>query len=165
MATITTLTSAAGGGMIDSTHSTRFPITYMENTISLSAAATAKGSALAANDLINALTIPAGSVVLYAGFEVITAQTGSTVLTISLGSTQDDDAYVSGYDYFAGAVGDYGLNPTSGSMLVVSDAASAQISLKIASLTTTNTGGSLRVFAVVADVRDTRIPGITARKS
>lgn len=165
MATITTLTSAAGAGMPDSVHSTRFPMVYMENTIDLAAAATAKGSALAANDLINAITVPAGSIVVAASFEVITAQTGSSVLTVSLGSTQDDDAYVSGYDYFAGAVGDYGLNPTSGSMLVVSDAAGLQLSLKIASLTTTNTGGRLRVFAMVADVRDTRIPGITARKS
>ena len=110
MATITTLSNAVGAG----THPSRSvrPMPYLvENTISLAAAVTAKGSALAAADVIEALQIPAQSIVLSAGYEVTSAVTGSC--TVSLGVTGvTAAAYVSAFAVTGStAVGTYATLP------------------------------------------------------
>jgi hypothetical protein len=165
MATITTLATAAGSGLAPSVHSVRFPLHYDEVTIDLSEAATAKGSALAAADIIQAITIPAQSVIIAAGIEVITANSGSTVLTLDLGVTGIDvDVFVDGFDAVAAVAGDYAQQPAAYQPVVVGNTADT-LDLLIASLTTTNTGGVFRVWALFGDVRDTRRPGLAALKS
>ena len=84
MATITTLSNAVGAGTQPSRALRNMPY-VVENTINLASAVTAKGSALAAADVIEALQIPAQSIVLAAGFEITGAITGSC--TVSLGVT------------------------------------------------------------------------------
>lgn len=163
MATIDFATKL-GANIPASEHAVRTGPHYVENTIDFSAAATSKGSALAANDIIQALDIPAGSHVISAGFEVITAQTGSGTLTVDLGVTGVDvDVFVDGFDYVAAAVGDYSQQPAAYQPVTFKSAGT--IDVLIATLVTANTGGKLRVWAWYLDVNDTRKPGLTALKS
>jgi len=161
MATID-LADFAGAGIPQSTHSTRFPFYFIENAnVDLDDAEAEKGSALAANDVIQVLDIPANSVILAAGIEVLTAQSGSSVLTFDLGVTGGDvDNFVDGFDVVAAVAGDYAAQPVAYAPVVVATADTLDI--LIASLTTTNTGGVFRVWAIVADIDGTRKPGLTA---
>jgi len=161
MATID-LADYAGAGIPQSTHSTRFPFYFIENAnVDLDDAEAEKGSALAANDVIQVLDIPANSVIVAAGIEVLTAQSGSSVLTFDLGVTGGDvDNFVDGFDVVAAVAGDYAAQPVAYAPVVVQSADTLDI--LIASLTTTNTGGLFRVWAIVADVDGTRKPGLTA---
>ena len=164
MATID-LATKLGAGIVPSVHSTRFPFHYAEATINLATAATTKGSDLAAADVIEAIDLPAQSVVIAAGIEVITAQSGSTVLTLDLGVTGSDaDAFVDGFDLVAATAGAYASQPAAYQPIVIGGTADT-LDVLIATLTTTNTGGVIRVWAIYADVADTRIPGLAARKS
>ena len=151
MATITTLSNAVGAG----THPSRSvrPMPYVvENTISLAAAVTAKGSALAAADVIEALQIPAQSIVLAAGYEVTGTVTGSC--TVSLGVTGvTAAAYVSAFAVTGStAVGTYATPATAG-YPIVSQAADT-LDLLLVTETTTLSAGSIRVFAVIVDAQD-----------
>lgn len=164
MATID-LATRLGAGIPASVHSGRFPFHYDEVTIDLPTAATEKGSALAAADIIEAIDLPANSVVIAAGLEVTTANAGSTALTLDLGVTGVDvDVFVDGFDLEAASAGDFAQAPAAYQPVVIGDTADT-LDLLIASLTTTNTAGAVRVWVVYADVRDTRKPGITALKS
>ena len=151
MATITTLSNAVGAG----THPSRSvrPMPYLvENTISLAAAVTAKGSALAAADVIEALQIPAQSIVLAAGFEITSAVTGSC--TVSLGVTGvTAAAYVSAFAVTGSlSVGDYATPATAGYPIVTK--AADTLDLLLVTETTTLSAGSIRVFAVIVDAAD-----------
>lgn len=164
MATID-LATKLGAGIAPSVHSTRFPIHYAEVTIDLDDAEAEKGSALAASDVIEAIDVPAQSIILAAGLEVITAQSGSSVLTLDLGVTgADADAFVDGFNLVAAVAGDYAAQPAAYQPIVIGGTADT-IDVLIATLTDTNTGGVVRVWALYADVADTRKPGLTARKS
>lgn len=165
MATISEQVTAVGAGLPPSVHSVRSPVHYDENTISLVTAATEKGSALAANDVIQAIAIPANSVILAAGLEVIKANAGSATLTLDLGVTGVDvDAYVDGFDFVAAAVGDFAAQPAAFQPIVIGNT-SDTLDVLIASLGTTNTAGELRVWVLYADVKDARRPGIVALRS
>lgn len=164
MATID-LATKLGAGIPPSVHSTRFPLHYVDAVISLPAAAAAKGSALAAADIIEAIDIPAQSIVIAAGIEVIEAQAGASVMTLDLGITGADvDGFVDGFDYVAAAAGAYAAQPAAYQPIVVGAAADT-VDVLIATQTGTNTGGVIRVWAIFGDVADTRRPGLTARKS
>lgn len=163
MATID-LATHLGAGIPQSVHSTRFPINYLEETVDLAAAATAKGSALAAADVIQAMDIPSNSVILAAGLEVINVSTGSTVLTVDVGTGADADVFVDGFDYFAAVAGDFAAQPAAYEPIVIGNTADT-LDITIATLTTTNTGGKLRIWALVGDIKDVRNPGIAQRKS
>jgi hypothetical protein len=71
MATVTTLSKAAGGRGNPSNK----PY-LVEKEIDLAAAATAKGSALAAADIIEAITVGANTMVMAAGMECTTTPSG-----------------------------------------------------------------------------------------
>lgn len=151
MATITTLSNAVGSGL-QPVRSVR-PMPYVvENTISLAAAVTAKGSALAAADVIEALQIPAQSIVLAAGFEITSAVTGSC--TVSLGVTGvTAAAYVSAFGVTGSlSVGDYATPATAGYPIVTK--AADTLDLLLVTETTTLSAGSIRVFAVIVDAAD-----------
>lgn len=148
MATVTTLSGAKGlhrtGGR---------QVVVLENTIDFAAAATAKGSALAAADIIQAITVPAKHMIINAGLEVITANVGgSSDVALDLGVTGlDVDVFVDGFDYDAASVGDYAQNPATFQPIVIGATADT-IDLLIAAATTAPTGGSVRVWAVVVPV-------------
>lgn len=154
-----------GAGIAQSSHSTRFVFAYQEVDIDLADAATEKGSALAAADVIQAIDLAPGSVVIAAGLEVKTANSGSSVLTLDLGVTGIDvDAYVDGFDFVAAVAGDYAQQPAAYQPIVIGNTADT-LDLLIASLTTTNTGGVVRVWAIVGTIEDLRKPGLVALRS
>lgn len=161
MATID-LAAFAGAGIAQSTHSTRFPLVFVDYELDLDDAEASKGSALAAADVIQVIDVPAQSVILAAGIEVITAQSGSSVLTFDLGVTGGDvDNFVDGFDAVAAVAGDYASQPVAYAPVVIGNTADT-LDVLIASLTTTNTGGVFRVWALIGDVSNVKRPGLTA---
>lgn len=151
MATITTLSNSIGAATQPSRSVRNMPY-VVENTINLASAVTAKGSALAAADVIEALQIPAQSIVLAAGFEITSAVTGSC--TVSLGVTGvTAAAYVSAFAVTnALSVGTYATPATAGYPIVSQSADT--LDLLLVTETTTLSAGTIRVFAVVVDAQD-----------
>lgn len=165
MATLTSQKTPTNTGLQPTVASQRFVVSYDENIVSLVTAATEKGSALAANDVIQAITLPPGSVILAAGLEVITVNGGSATLTFDLGVTGiDADAYVDGFDFVAAVAGDYAQQPAAYQPIVIGNTADT-LDLLIASLATTNTAGEVRVWVVYGDVQDDKPSGLAALKS
>jgi hypothetical protein len=151
MATITTLSNAIGSATNPS-RSLRNQPYMVENTINWASAVTAKGSALAAADVIEALQIPAQSIVLAAGFEVLTAATGSC--TVSLGVTGvTAAAYVSAFAVTSSATAGTYATPATAGYPIVSQSADT-LDLLLVTETTTLSAGSIRVFAVLIDASD-----------
>ena len=146
MATITTLAGAASAGR------TAGAVPYLVDvTVDFAAAATAKGSALAAADVIEALSVPANTVILNAGMEVITALGGeSSDTTFDLGTGVDADNFVDGFDADAAAAGAYAQNAAAFQPIV--NATADTIDLLIATATTAPTSGEVRVWAVLMNV-------------
>lgn len=147
MATITTLAGAATAGR------TVGSVPYLVDvTIDFAAAATAKGSALAAADVIEALSVPVNTVILNAGLEVITALGGeSNDTTFDLGTGVDADVFVDGFDADAAAAGAYAQNAAAFQPLVVGSTADT-IDITIATATTAPTSGEVRVWAILMNV-------------
>lgn len=149
--------------------------TYVvSNYINWAEAATSKGSALAAADVIQAIQVPAGTLVLQAGFEVTSVATGeSSDVTVDLGVTGvDADLWVDGFDLDAAAAGAYGTlvgdaGSGAGAGPVLFFASADTIDLLIATATTPPTGGAVRVWAVMADVSEKSLkqPTIAQLKS
>jgi hypothetical protein len=161
MATITTLSNTVSSGLHPSRSIRNMPY-VVENTISLAAAVTAKGSALAATDVIEALQIPAQSIVLAAGYEITGAVTGSC--TVSLGVTGvTAAAYVSAFAVTGStAVGTYATPATAGYPIVSQSADT--LDLLLVTETTTLSAGSIRVFAVLVDAQDKTGPASVDRE-
>lgn len=147
MATITTLAGAATAGR------TVGSVPYLVDvTIDFAAAATAKGSALAAADVIEALSVPVNTVILNAGLEVITVLGGeSNDTTFDLGTGVDADVFVDGFDADAAAAGAYAQNAAAFQPIVVGSTADT-IDITIATATTAPTSGEVRVWAVLMNV-------------
>lgn len=128
-------------------------------------AATAKGSALAAADVIEVIDIPAESIVLAAGFEVFTVATGESAdVALTLGDGVDPNRWVDTFDLDAAAAGAHGTivvataNPT---IFATADT----IDVVISAATTAPTGGKLRVYAVLIDASNAAAPGLAALAS
>ena len=148
MATITTLAGGASAGR------TAGSVPYVvDKVIDFAAAATAKGSALAAADVIECLSVPANTVILNAGFEVITVAGGESADNAwDLGVTGvDADNFVDGFDGDAAAAGAYAQNAAAFQPIVIGATADT-IDLLIQAATTAPTSGSLRVWAVLVSV-------------
>jgi hypothetical protein len=151
MATITTLSNAIGAATQPSRSLRNMP--YMvENTINFASATTAKGSALAAADVIEAVQIPAQSVVLAAGYEVLSAITGD--VTMSVGVTGIlATAYVNAATLAAAtSVGTYGTSSTTAYPIATGTADT--VDLLISASTTALSAGSVRVWALLVDAQD-----------
>jgi hypothetical protein len=147
MATVTTL----AGGSVDGFTAGRMPY-FKEVLIDFAAAATAKGSALVATDVIEAISVPANTMILNAGFEIITVAGGeSNDNTLDLGTGADADVFVDGFDLDAAAAGAYAQNAAAFQPLVVGGTADT-IDLTIVTATTAPTSGVVRVFAVLMDI-------------
>lgn len=147
MSTITTLAAGATSGR------TAGSVPYLVDvTVDFAAAATAKGEALAAADVIECISVPTNTVILNAGFEVITAAGGeSSDNAWDLGTGVDPDCFVDGFDGDAAAAGAYAQNAAAFQPLVVGSTADT-IDLTIQAATTAPTSGSLRVWAILMNV-------------
>ncbi len=147
MATVTSLARGVGGEGTPG----RKPY-YVEQEINWATAATAKGSALAAADIIEAITVPAGTMVLNAGLQVVTVATGESAdVALDLGVTGvDADNFVDGFDLDAAAAGAYAQNAAAFQPFVLGTQDTIDVLIQAA--TTAPTGGKIRVFAVLMDV-------------
>lgn len=119
---------------------------------------------LVATDTIEALYLPAGSQVLFAGLQVVEPIGGTvSVATVDLGITGGDvDAFVDGFDLKAAAAGAY-ATPASAAITPATFFASAgAVSILMATQTGAISSGKVRVFAHVLDVSDRKVqrPGI-----
>jgi hypothetical protein len=155
MATID-LSSGLGNGQHPSRSLGRLPY-VVEKTIDFAVATTAKGGALAAADVIEAIDVPAQSVVLNAGYEVTATITGD--VTIDLGVTGiDADVFVDGAVLAAATtVGTFAQNAAAYQPVVIG--AADTVDLLIAASTTAISAGKVRVWALVVDVSDKDAPG------
>lgn len=162
MATID-LATRPGDGVNFPAQSTSVRTPYLvSKTIDLAEAVTAKGSALAQSDVIQALDIPAGTMILAGGAQKLTAMTGtSTDLTFDIGITGGDvDNIVDGWDFDGAAALSFATPLGVQEPVVVTTADTLDI------LFTTQTGtvltGTLRVFALLVDIGAPTNPGIAA---
>lgn len=135
----------------------------VEVSLDIAAAATAKGSALAADDIIQIIDVPAETLILNAGLEVVTATTDTeTDVTVDLGITGVDvDVFVDGFDLDAAVDGAYANNAAAFQPIVVGATADT-IDMVIATATAAPTAGTLRVWAVLMDISSRNAPGIVA---
>ena len=149
MSTVTTLASTVRnpGARGRSTY-------YVQNEIDFAAAVTAKGTALAAADIIEAITVPANTMIVSAGMECTAVHTGtSSDCALDLGVTGGDvDAFVDGFDFDAAAAGAYAAPAAPGCAIV--GAAADTLDILIQAQTGTTLTGKMRVFAWLADVDD-----------
>lgn len=155
MATIT----LTPGDTLHPTRAGNTAVPYLvEYELDLAAAAVAKGSALAASDIIEVLDVVPGTFVHASGFEVLEAMTGtSTDATLDMGvSGVDTDAFVDGFDLDAASVGDFA---TFNGRTVLIGGTADTIDVAIATQTGTITGGKLRCWAIMTDVSDRVNPG------
>ena len=150
MANITTFIAGTSG---TTGHSTRVAaaVPYlMDVTIDYAKALAEKGTALAASDTIEALSIPAGTITLYAGVQCIVPD-NATTLTLDLGYTGGTvDHWVDGFDHAAAAANAYS-GTIAGDGVVGPSATATKISLLFATLTGTLSVGKTRVWAWVVD--------------
>ena len=146
MATVTTLAGGASAGR------TAGSVPYLVDvSVDFAAAATAKGSALAAADIIEAINVPANTVVLTAGMEVTTALAGESADTrLLLGVTGGDvDAFVDGMTITGASAGDYATLANTATPILVTTSDTIDMLLLG---TTPDTSGKVRVYACLMDV-------------
>lgn len=143
MATVTTLKrNATVSGLGEAT--------LVVVDIDFAAAATAKGGALAAADIIEAIAVDADTIVLGAGIEAETVDTGgSSDVALDLGITGDDpDYWVDGFDWDAAAAGAHALPAGKGPRVIAAD---DTIDLLVQAATTVPTAGTVRVWALLRE--------------
>ena len=144
MATVALANSARG-------NSARGRQPYLiQNEINFSTAASSKGTALAASDVITALTIPANTMIMTAGFEVTEAHAGtSTDTAFDFGVTGGDvDNFVDGFDFDGASVGDYAFKAGQTPVMVGGTADTIDILVGGAQ----DTAGKVRVWAIMCDI-------------
>lgn len=119
-----------------------------------------KGSAIVTADVIQAINVPAKTLVYAAGVEVIEADTTADTAVADLGDGADPDRYAVDFD-LEGAVG-------AASAVVAANVpffynAADTIDLVLDITTTAPSNGKLRVWAVVQDAADRPAPGTAPR--
>lgn len=148
--TITTLASSARGVGARG----RQPY-FVEQEINFAAAVTAKGSALEANEIIQAITVPANTMILTAGFEVIEAtDTAADGNTANLGVTGVDvTRFVAAFDFDddAAPAGTYATQADGSAPIIIGSAADT-IDWELQATTTAPSTGKIRVFAVLMNI-------------
>lgn len=153
MATITTL-SKVGTTHMSAMGVVRVP-KFIEFELDYAKALTAKGSGLAAADVIECISIPPGSIVLDAGASVkVTAD--STTLTVGVGYGGATSRWAAAFDG-KGAAGTYSTSVAGG--LQFTFAAADTVDVIFTTLTGTLTTGKLRVWATILDISDVNTPG------
>ena len=115
---------------------------------------TAQAIDCSSGDIVQCLTIPAGTKIMSAGFEVVasaTMNTGTNATAI-LGTGADDNEYVAAFDIDGAADGAYAPSATIADDVVLSSADT--LDLTFAGAGATFSAGKLRVYAVLMDVSD-----------
>lgn len=127
----------------------------VQNTIDIAAAIVLKGSDFAANDTMEVLNVPAGTVILSAGIEIITQLDGTCTLDMGFtgASPAAVDLFVDGLDVVGGAVGSYSTTPATEAAQVQVISSDDTIDVKFATETDV-TSGKLRFWALLMDVSD-----------
>lgn len=149
MANITTLKVT---GTTHPTRASMFVPYVVDNYINFADITTAKGSAVAAADTVEAITVPAGTAILAAGLQCMVVD-NATALTLDLGFTGGDvDEFVDGFDHAAAAAGDYSASLDTVPAITVVGATADTIDLLIATLTDAPTAGQVRVWALLVDI-------------
>lgn len=159
MATIS-LATYTGATHQSRNHNTRIPY-IIGQEVDFEAAVTSKGSALASSDVIEAVNIPADSLVLAAGMKVTEVHAGtSTDTAFDLGFTGGNvDNFVDGFDFDGASLGDTAwLNTQTGVLVSTADT----LDILIQAMTGTTTGGKIWVWALVVDVAEANRPGLAA---
>ena len=152
MATFDMTSSATGGVNADSiaAHNSSEKIAYsMEAVLDI---ASITGYSCTNGDIFQLLEIPANSVILSAGCEVLTAFNGTSP-TIDVG-TNAGDTIIDGGD---AATAGYPAKGTNGAVLGTFSAlvtTADTIDVKLIAASNDVTSGKLRVWAVVADIAD-----------
>ncbi len=145
MATLTTfLAPTRGAG-----NPSRKP--YMiENTIDLTSSAIDCSS----GDIVQALTVPGSTVILWTGMQVTESATQNTGTdaTITLGTAVDPDEYITAFDIDGAA--DLAYAPTVAQAGVLVNASADTLDLTFAGSGASFTAGKLRVFAMLMDVSE-----------
>ncbi len=111
--------------------------------------AVAKGSALAAADVIQITDIPAESVVNFCALEVTTAETG-TALTADLGDAADPDRYVDDADLTVVAFSAPGTGGTFAPH--AQNTATEVLALTLVTVTAANDDWVIRVYGQMSDI-------------
>jgi hypothetical protein len=119
------------------------------NLATVSAELVAQGDGeLVATDIIQAISLPAGTMVLAAGMQVVTAIAGATVMTLDLGITGGDvDMFVDGFDAVTGGYSAAPVTVPQTHMITAADS----IDILVASQTGSLTAGVVRVWAAIVD--------------
>lgn len=158
MATISTLNIEGTTGI---SYGAQTKLQYLvEVVIDWADVLAAKGSALADNDVVEAITVPAGTVILGVGAQVMVATDGTT-LTCDVGVTGVDvDEWVDGIDAKATALTYWTPLAVTPDQTIISTADT--IDVLLLTLTGTVTTGKLRVFAWLLDVSAKKAPGLVA---
>ena len=131
-------------------HPSNGRIPYLvENTIDVSAVNGDAGAAQ--NDVLQCIDIPAETVILHAGVEVLTACSSSVVLDVGItGSTagfSDPDAFVDAYDATGAA---YAPRDVADAAPVLSCKVAETLDVLVAGAA--SSAGKIRVFAILCDV-------------
>ena len=123
-------------------HSANGRTPYMvENTIDFSVS----GFQPAANDIVQAIDVPAETMVLNAGLEVLTASPSG--VTLDLGDAGDVDKYVDGHDSTATGFAANVVNASN-----VGHVYGSADTIDITVLGAQDTSAKVRVFAVMCDI-------------
>lgn len=161
------MTTGTAGHVSNITYSPR--MYKVERVVNFADVVTTKGSAIAQGDVIQAVDLPAGSLLMFAGMEVTEAMSGtSTDTALDLGITGGNvDAFVDGFDFDGASAGDYAsavgyYTAQTGPILVTSD---DTLDILIQAQTGTITGGKIRVWAVLIDVSAVPAPGTASAGS
>lgn len=150
MGTVTTL----AGGKTSGRTAASVPY-FADVEVDIAAWATAEGGALVAGDIIECISVPANTLVLSAGIEVLSPLVGESAdARFLLGVVGGDvDAFVASWDATAAAAGAYAPATQNGQVMF---GAADTIDLELDAATTGPTAGKLRVWAVMVDV-DARV--------
>jgi hypothetical protein len=158
MATITAL--APADGVTEATKQWKQQPILLSNVIDFADALRLKGTALAANDIIEAIRFPSGGYVIhFAGLQTI-AVDDATTLTLHVGLSGDPDGFVVSYDQAAAVAGAYATMLFDASEVQVINTAADSLDITLATLTGTLTAGKVRVFALVTAISGEKQAGL-----
>lgn len=136
----------------------------VEKTIDCSTLAASKGSAIAAADVLQVIRIPAESIVLCAGLEVVTAVNGSSDQSIGLGDSGSTSRWVSAFDLDAATAGSHAPMVVASTNPTVFGTTST-VDIIVTAATTFATTGIIRVYALMVDASNAAKPGLAQLKS
>lgn len=160
MATVD-MANFAGDNRHQSVNGAVFKPYLVEVEMDFADAVTAKGSALAAADVIEIIDVPANTLILNAGFTVVEAHAGtSTDTAFDFGITGGNvDNFVDGFDFDGASVGDVAFTDTQTPVVVTS---ADTIDLLLQAMTGTTTGGKIRAWALLVSIESAKRPGRAA---